>query len=152
VTAVALALFAILHSAGGTPGRAEALAPVVAAESQAAKVDPLLIVAIMEKESNFRARIVSPDGRDVGLMGVRLDGAGLGYSIEGLKDPATNVRLGVRYLLERRGACRRLVGALSDYNAGPSNRCRLTDYGRQVSTRYQRLRALAHQQRKDPTS
>lgn len=139
-----LVLLAILHSSGGGAhaDRAETLAPIVEREGYLDGVDPLIVIAIIERESNFRADIVSPDRKDIGLMGVRLNGAGRGYHLWELKDPSTNVLLGTRYYASRARVCRRTVGALSDYNAGPANRCHPNAYGRAVLKRYRALKKL----------
>jgi hypothetical protein len=83
------------------------LADTVHRESLAAGVDPLLVAAIVAKESSFQSRVVSSAGA-VGLMQVRpwvardvaerrlLDWRGL----ETLHDPDANVRLGILYYLE----------------------------------------------------
>lgn len=82
-------------------------------------VDALLIAAVIETESHFRASAISPRGA-VGLMQVLPSTAG--DSVERLLDPAINIEHGTRYLrrlLERYEGDLEL--ALAAYNAGPAN-------------------------------
>jgi soluble lytic murein transglycosylase-like protein len=106
----------------------QAIADAVYIESLAAGVDPLMIAAIIARESSFRSRAVSRAGA-VGLMQVQptvaLDVVGrMGLEWRGLDTlhhPYLNVRLGVLYyqeLVERFGGD--LVTALAAYNRGPS--------------------------------
>jgi soluble lytic murein transglycosylase-like protein len=82
-------------------------------------VDGLLLAAIVEVESDFSARAVSPQGA-LGLMQVIPDVA-QDYGVEGdLLDPYVNVEVGSRYF---RGLLKDYKGdverALAAYNAGP---------------------------------
>ncbi|MFL6231542.1 MAG: lytic transglycosylase domain-containing protein [Thermoanaerobaculia bacterium] len=82
-------------------------------------VDGLLLAAIVEVESDFSARAVSPQGA-MGLMQVIPDVA-QDYGVEGdLLDPYVNVEVGSRYF---RGLLKDYKGdlerALAAYNAGP---------------------------------
>lgn len=83
-------------------------------------VDPLLLAALVETESNFSAHAVSPRGA-VGLVQLMPETA-LDYGVSDLEDPAANLELGARYLGEQ---IRRFDGnlelALSAYNAGPQS-------------------------------
>ena len=120
------------------------LADTVHRESLAAGVDPLLVAAIVAKESSFQSRVVSSAGA-VGLMQVRpwvardvaerrlLDWRGL----ETLHDPDANVRLGILYYLElmnRFDSDR--VTALEAYNRGPSRVSRELRDGTFSESRY----------------
>lgn len=81
------------------------------------RVDPLLLAAVAEVESNFNPRAVSHRGA-VGLVQVLPSTARM--SAEGLLDPETNLDRGaayLRFLLERFGGDLEL--ALAGYNAGP---------------------------------
>lgn len=85
--------------------------------ADAHRVDPLLLAAVAEVESNFNPRAVSHRGA-VGLVQVLPSTARL--SPEGLLDPEVNLDRGasyLRYLLERFGGDLEL--ALAGYNAGP---------------------------------
>jgi hypothetical protein len=108
--------------------RAE-LAQIVYSESRARRIDPLYVLAIMKVESGFRADAVSPRGA-VGLMQVKPVAARSVMRAETdrdesikaarLRDPKTNVALGVRYLqqLEEQFSDRETV--LAAYNMGPT--------------------------------
>ncbi|MDD5657478.1 MAG: lytic transglycosylase domain-containing protein [Elusimicrobia bacterium] len=67
---------------------------VVLAESRRQKADPLLVFAVMKKESNFNPKVTSPKGAR-GLMQV-MPSTGKGYG--NLYNIENNVRAGVSYL------------------------------------------------------
>lgn len=104
------------------------VAQAIAEESAQAGVDPLLVMAIIEVESEFREQATSVVGAR-GLMQVRPATLSWVAAREGLKlsraeleaDPSLNVRLGVRYLRYLTDSFRgRLDLALMAYNAGPN--------------------------------
>ena len=87
-----------------------------AASSQG--IDPLLLAAVVQAESNFSPNVVSPVGA-IGLTQV-MPSTAAAYSPEELAQPRTNLTLGARYLkeqLERFGG--NLELAIAAYNAGP---------------------------------
>jgi soluble lytic murein transglycosylase-like protein len=80
-------------------------------------VDPYLVFCVMEQESHFHARIVSPKGAR-GLMQL-MPGTGAHFGVRNAFDPAQNIMGGTRYLkklLEQFGGRVDLV--LAGYNAG----------------------------------
>lgn len=107
----------------------EQLGKAIAEEAAAAKFDPLLVLAVIDVESDFAIDAVSEKGAR-GLMQIKPATLHFLAETEGLrltreevdKDPSVKVRLGIRYL-------RRLVDqfggdldlALMAYNAGPAN-------------------------------
>ena len=111
------------------PALALELAQVVHSESRALAIDPLYALAVMKVESRFRSDAVSNRGA-IGLLQVRpiaaravASTAGAGpeaTTARGLRDPRTNVALGLRYLqkLEREFSDRGT--ALAAYNMGPT--------------------------------
>jgi soluble lytic murein transglycosylase-like protein len=91
----------------------------IALAAERHRVDGLLLAAIVEVESDFSARAVSPQGA-LGLMQVIPDVA-QDYGVEGdLLDPYVNLDVGSRYvgglLKDYKGD---LQMALAAYNAGP---------------------------------
>ncbi len=83
-------------------------------------VDGLLLASVVEVESNFNARAVSPRGA-VGLAQVMPSAEGL-YTVEALQDPDTNLAAGAWYLkalLDQYDGDLELT--LAAYNAGPGN-------------------------------
>jgi soluble lytic murein transglycosylase len=120
------------------------LADTVHRESLAAGIDPLLVAAIVAKESSFQSQVVSSAGA-VGLMQVRpwvardvaerrlLEWRGL----ETLHDPDANVRLGILYYLELMNRFDSdPVTALEAYNRGPSRVSRELRDGTFSESRY----------------
>jgi LysM repeat protein len=115
-------------------------------------VDPYLIFCVMEQESHFNARVVSPKGAR-GLMQL-MPGTGARFGVRNAFDPAQNVMGGTRYLkmlLDNFGGRVDLV--LAGYNAGegavmkyggrvpPYRETR--DYVKRISARYERSRVAA---------
>jgi LysM repeat protein len=118
-------------------------------------VDPYLIFCVMEQESHFNARVVSPKGAR-GLMQL-MPGTGARFGVRRPFDPADNVMGGTRYLkmlLDSFGGRVDLV--LASYNAGegavmkyggrvpPYRETR--DYVKRISARYEKSRPVASRQ------
>ena len=108
---------------------AEQLARLIVVEAREAGLDPILVAAVIKKESTFKKHAVSNRGAQ-GLMQVmpatgkyiasRLDLSSVDNSR--LKDPSINIRLGVRYLKYLTSMYRNnFEHALIAYNWGPGN-------------------------------
>ncbi len=137
-------------------GERERLAAVIVHEADRARLDPLLVLAVIEVESRFDAAAFSVAGA-MGLMQLReptLRGEVRRHGIEGnLHDPATNVRAGVRYLRRLMDAFPGEDLALMAYNAGPNRilgylqegeiPVRFHAYPRKVRAALRRLQAMA---------
>jgi len=137
------------------------LALAIAQECDRAQLDPLLVLAVIEVESEFQPDAVSPLGAR-GLMQLRPATLEFVAQREGLsatpahlqRDPSLEVRLGVRYLasLEQRFGSVEL--GLMAYNMGPGKLIaqakakdldRFRNYPRVVLRERQRLLAWAQQ-------
>lgn len=103
------------------------VADAVAEESARAGFDPLLVLAVIDAESDFRLDPVSPAGAR-GIMQLRPDTLramakreGVALDEENADEPTTQVRLGTRYLraLIESFAGRVDLGLMA-YNAGPN--------------------------------
>ena len=115
-----------LYERATDPARVGRFAPLIVAHAHASGLDPALVQAVVAVESAFDPRVVSNKGA-IGLMQV-LPETGERYGVRGdahrstsdrLLDPATNLRVGTRYLrdlLARFG--NDLSLALAAYNAG----------------------------------
>jgi soluble lytic murein transglycosylase len=123
---------------------ARELAGVIYREAMAAGVDPLMVAAIVAKESSFRATVVSRSGA-VGLMQLRpfvaqevAERIDLEWSgTTTLRHPKSNLRLGIRYyseLVERFDGDVHL--ALVAYNRGPTRLSRQIRSGATITSRY----------------
>lgn len=110
-------------------------------------VDPYLIFLVMEQESHFNSRVVSPKGAR-GLMQL-MPGTGARYGVRRPFDPAQNISGGTRYLRELLNRFNNRVDlVLASYNAGegavikfghkvpPYKETR--NYVKQISYRYRR--------------
>jgi len=106
---------------------------VILEESFKRKLDPLLVLALIQIESGFQYAAVSPSGAR-GIMQIMPDtGKSLARSLgreyglrsiafrpESLDDPLLNIQLGIYYLHGLKKQFRDLSLALSAYNAGPA--------------------------------
>lgn len=94
-----------------------ALAELVTRAALAQRLEPALVLAVVQAESGFNPRAVSPAGAK-GLMQL-MDGTARALGVRDPFDPVENVVAGTRYLrqmLDRFGDERL---ALAAYNAGP---------------------------------
>ncbi len=123
------------------------LAAAIAGEARRAGFDPLLIVAMIDVESDFEGDAVSAKGAR-GLMQIRPSTLQFLAETEGLRlssdevsrDAALQVRLGIRYLKRLHGQFGDLDLALMAYNAGPARiREALREDGLEGFRRYARL-------------
>ena len=112
-------------------------------------VDPYLIFCVMEQESHFNARALSPKGAR-GLMQL-MPGTAARFGIRRASDPAQNIAGGTRYLKQLMGQFNgRIDLVLASYNAGegavmkfgrkvpPYRETR--DYVKRISYRYRKAK------------
>lgn len=102
----------------------------IADESEKHSLDPMLVMAIIEVESRFDQKAVSPQGA-LGLMQVqpivvaalveegKISPADKNRKLN-LKDPVVNVKVGASYLAHMKDLFGDLKIALTAYNAGPT--------------------------------
>ncbi len=137
------------------------VARTVVIESEAARIDPLLVLALIEIESAYDPEALSNRGAH-GLMQLReptlrreVERAGREW--EEAHDPAVNVQAGIRYLRRLLDAFGREEVALMAYNAGPNRILgyvrdgeipeRFRGYPRKVAAEVRRLRRSLGQER-----
>ena len=102
-------------------------------ESTRYRLDPILILALIDVESKFQHTAVSPAGarglmqilpgtgkalvEEIGLVG---DSNSNGFRPEVLDDPIVNIKLGIYYLQNLKNLFQSLNKALIAYNLGPT--------------------------------
>src|SRR5918992_107131 len=110
------------------------LAEVILAESSKYKLDPILILAVIDVESKFQFGAVSPAGARGIMQIMPATGKFLIESVrplakeikvkqfvpEHLDDPIVNIKLGTYYLHDLRKSFRNVNNALIAYNLGPT--------------------------------
>lgn len=116
------------------------LARTVVAEAEGARIDPLLVLALIEVESAWDPAALSGRGAR-GLMQLReptlrreLERNGL--ALDDPRDPVANVRAGVRYLRRLLDAFGREEVALMAYNAGPNRILRYMEEEEDIPDRF----------------
>ena len=140
------------------------LAEVILAESSKYKLDPILILAVIDVESKFQFGAVSPAGARGIMQIMPSTGKFLVESVralakeikveqfmpEHLDDPIVNIKLGTYYLHDLRKSFRNVNNALIAYNLGPTElRIRMEnhmeyngEYANAVLTAYQKFKKI----------
>ena len=140
------------------------LAEVILAESSKYKLDPILILAVIDVESKFQFGAVSPAGARGIMQIMPSTGKFLVESVralakeinveqfmpEHLDDPIVNIKLGTYYLHDLRKSFRNVNNALIAYNLGPTElRIRMEnqieyngEYANAVFTAYQKFKKI----------
>lgn len=131
------------------------LARTIVEEAALARVDPMLVLAVIHVESSFRPDVTSHAGA-IGLMQLleptlRQELARAGMEAADPRDPEVSVRGGVRYLRRLLDIFGELDVALMAYNAGPNRILgylraggipeRFHEYPRRVRNELAKLRA-----------
>jgi hypothetical protein len=109
---------------------------LVAVHAKANNVPEALVHRVIVRESKYHADLVGRGGT-IGLMQIKLATArGLGYTgdAEGLRDPATNLSYGIKYL----------AGAFRAANSDHSRAMHYYASGYYYAAKHQRLEALKH--------
>jgi transglycosylase-like protein with SLT domain len=104
------------------------LSKLIKEECENYGLDPFLILAVIEVESEFSPRAVSPKGA-IGLMQIMPEtaefiGGELGGAVDGTKslyNPFVNVRFGIYYISYLINRFNSIEWALVAYNTGPNN-------------------------------
>src|ERR1700740_535886 len=96
-----VAAIAVRGSSTSAPAQSRAqYEAMVAAEAQANLVPEELVHRVIVRESKYHPQLIGRGGT-IGLMQIKLGTArGLGYTgtAEGLRDPGTNLKYGIKYL------------------------------------------------------
>ncbi len=119
-------------------------------------VDPYLIFCVMEQESHFNARALSPKGAQ-GLMQL-MPGTAARFGVRHAFDPAQNIAGGTRYLKQLLGRFNNRVDlVLASYNAGEGAVARFgnrvppyretRNYVKRISFRYRQVKSPASSSR-----
>ena len=121
------------HRPDITDGEIWRVSEVIFEESSKRKLDPLLVLAVIQIESGFQYTAVSSNGArgimqimpDTGKSLAKLLGKEHGlrpvtFTPDSLDDPLFNIRLGIYYLHNLKKQFRDLSLTLSAYNVGPA--------------------------------
>lgn len=94
------------------------------AVSEGYNIDPALVIAVIQKESNFHTDSIGDSGNSLGLMQIqpkwhqaRMDK----LNCPDLLNPYHNVSVGIDYLADLLGRGKSVEWVLMAYNSGPSN-------------------------------
>lgn len=94
------------------------------AVSEGYNIDPALVIAVIQKESNFHTDSIGDSGSSLGLMQIqpkwhqaRMDK----LNCPDLLNPYHNVSVGINYLADLFGRGKSVEWVLMAYNSGPSN-------------------------------
>lgn len=116
-----------LHPTPAIRARVQAVAPIILAEAAAQRVDPWVVAAVAFRESGFDPTVTGARG-ELGVMQILPNGAALSVCPEllgRLRDPAANIRCGVRILAHSLRVCGHyLAFGLSRYNGLACRRSR----------------------------
>ena len=140
------------------------LAEVILAESSKYKLDPILILAVIDVESKFQFGAISPAGARGIMQIMPATGKFLVKTVrelaeeikaeqftpEHLDNPIVNIKLGTYYLHDLRKSFRNVNAALIAYNLGPTelrirmeNQIEYTDeYATAVLTAYKKFKKI----------
>jgi soluble lytic murein transglycosylase len=138
------------------------LSEVIWEESSGYGLDPMLVLAVIDVESKFQYRAVSPAGAR-GIMQILPNvGKSLLQEIswhqpthsnsfrpEFLDDPVLNIKLGVYYLNDLKKSFRNLTHALTAYNMGPTETKNRLDNDIEFSEDYATLVLAAYRHYKN---
>lgn len=86
-------------------------------------IDPAIVIGIIERESDFRPKLMGDSGKSYGLMQVMKKwhvGRMKKLGVTNLKDPYQNVLVGIDYLDELIDRDKGVEWALMAYNGGPA--------------------------------
>jgi hypothetical protein len=156
-------IYSIVKSHRPDISEAEAmeLSEVILEECSWYGLDPLLVLAVINVESKFQYRAVSPKGAR-GIMqilpyvgksliqeiGLHQPPYAVAFKPEFLDDPFLNIKLGVFYLHGLRKSFRNLTHALTAYNMGPTETKNRLENDIEFSKEYATLVLAAYQQYK----
>jgi len=150
------------HRPDVTETEAWELSEVIWEESSEYGLDPMLVLAVIDVESKFQYRAVSPAGAR-GIMQILPDvGKSLLQEIgwhrplhsnpfkpEFLDDPVLNIKLGVYYLHDLKKSFRNLTHTLTAYNIGPTETKNRLDNDIELSDEYATLVLAAYRNYKN---
>lgn len=92
-------------------------------ESERYGIDPVLVIAIIDKESDFRPHVVGDSGRSYGLMQIQArwhEERMKSLDCMDLLDPYQNITVGIDYLAELFESGKSIEWVLMAYNGGRS--------------------------------
>lgn len=130
------------------------LSQFILLKSQQYNISPLLVVSLIEVESQFQAGALSPRGA-MGLMQVMPSTAAFLASGDpgDLNDPKVNIEYGLRYVKKLSSRFQKPEHVITAYNIGPAALARKLKKGEVVSLRYyQKVMEAMQNYKKLPTA
>lgn len=111
-------------------------------KSRQYELEPVLVLSLIDVESNFRPDAVSPKGA-VGLMQLMpttgeemAAGSGFAWNPALLSDPKANIELGLRYVAKLKAEFKKPEQWLTAYNMGPYALRKRLESGEELPRRY----------------
>ena len=114
---------------------------VIFAECEKHSISPAIVIALIERESQFNQYAMGDDGRSFGLMQVQVKNhlqRMIDLDCTDLFDPIKNVKVGINYLAECYNRYGSIDKALVAYNAG-SYKGTITNYAKSIMARASEL-------------
>lgn len=147
MTVIAAILFVTANTAGKptlTEVAARDYARIIQAEADRFEIDPLILVALVDKESDWHAGALNPKTGATGLMQIiaspEMLAGGFEQFIEQIQDPRVNVFLGARRLNHFRRLCHGDIWrAVDAYDSRGTKRKGLSSFALEVKARRERI-------------
>lgn len=148
MTTVAAAILIVTANAAGrsplTDNAVRDFARIIQAEADRFEIEPLILVALVEKESDWRASAVNATTGATGLLQIvaspEVLAGGWNQYLAQLQDPRVNLFLGVRRLARFRDLCGgNIWRAVDAFNGRGCKRRTLSPFALDVKARWQRL-------------
>ncbi|MBE6671613.1 MAG: lytic transglycosylase domain-containing protein [Ruminococcaceae bacterium] len=116
---------------------AEELQDVIFSECEKYSISPSIVIAMIERESQFDRYAIGDDGRSFGLMQIQAKShidRMIALDCTDIFDPIKNIKVGIHYLAEMQNRYGDITKALVAYNSGSYDGT-ITNYATAVMSR-----------------